>query len=79
MEQPAAPSRSGLQGLRLSSGLHRHLDFHTMNFTLIGASLLLALPVTFTRGCSAGDKAKEIVTAAAYPPHDTLQKPLPDF
>jgi pimeloyl-ACP methyl ester carboxylesterase len=49
-----------------------------MHLSFIGASLLLVLPVAFTRGCSAGDKAKEVVTAAAYPPHDTLQKMLPD-
>jgi pimeloyl-ACP methyl ester carboxylesterase len=49
-----------------------------MNFTFLGASLLLALPVTLTRGCSAGDKAKEAVHAAVFPPHDTLQRPLPD-
>lgn len=49
-----------------------------MTLPYLCASFLLLLPATFTRGCSAGDKVKEAVNAAAFPPHDTLQRPLPD-
>ncbi|MBL8859406.1 MAG: alpha/beta fold hydrolase [Planctomycetes bacterium] len=49
-----------------------------MSYNVLSAVLLLVLPLTFARGCSARAKLDSAIGAAAVPAHDTLTRPLPD-
>jgi len=49
-----------------------------MSLSIFGASLLMLLPVSLTRGCSGSGKVQQAMSAIVFPPHDTLQRTLPD-